>query len=63
MLLQKIGEPCKTVLDLFYLQGYALDAIAVEMEYKNEQVVAKRKFICLQQMRNLLQSARENGTF
>jgi len=62
MLLQKIGEPCKTVLDLFYLRGYALDAIAVEMEYKNEQIVAKRKFICLKQMRNLLQTTRESGT-
>ncbi len=54
MLLNRIGEPCKSVLELFYIKGYALDAIAVEMNYSNENVVAKRKFICLKQMRELL---------
>ena len=53
-LLNTIGEPCKTVLELFYLKGFAMDAIAAEMRYKNEQVAAKRKFICLRQMRELL---------
>jgi RNA polymerase sigma-70 factor (ECF subfamily) len=54
-LLQRIGEPCKTVLELFYLKGFAMDAIAAEMNYKSEQIAAKRKFICLKQMRVLLQ--------
>ena len=45
-LLTEIGEPCRTVLDLFYLKGYALDAIAGEMNYKTDQIAAKRKFIC-----------------
>ncbi len=53
-LLLKIGEPCKTVLELFYLKGYALDAIAIEMNYKSENIASKRKFICLKQMRKLL---------
>ncbi|GJM28251.1 MAG: hypothetical protein DHS20C17_08860 [Cyclobacteriaceae bacterium] len=60
-LLEQIGEPCKTVLELFYLKGYALESIALEMNYKSEQVAAKRKFICLRQMRNLLQTARQRG--
>jgi RNA polymerase sigma-70 factor (ECF subfamily) len=53
-LLSRIGEPCKTVLELFYLKGFAMDAIANEMNYKTEQIAAKRKFICLRQMRELL---------
>ena len=53
-LLSRIGEPCKTVLELFYLKGFAMDAIAHEMNYKTEQIAAKRKFICLRQMRELL---------
>jgi RNA polymerase sigma-70 factor (ECF subfamily) len=61
VLLEKIGEPCKTVLELFYLKGYALDAIAVEMNYKSEHIAAKRKFICLKQMRELLNENRLNG--
>ena len=58
-LLQQIGEPCKTVLDLFYLRGYALEAIASEMNYKSEQIAAKRKFICLKQMRQMLSTAQK----
>ena len=46
---------------MFYLKGYALDAIAGEMNYKSDQIAAKRKFICLKQMRVLLVEAREKG--
>jgi len=60
-LLNVIGEPCKTVLNLFYLKGFALDAIAAEMNYKTDQIAAKRKFLCLKQMRVLLVEARERG--
>jgi RNA polymerase sigma-70 factor (ECF subfamily) len=60
-LLNKIGEPCKTVLELFYLKGYALDSIAAEMNYKSENIASKRKFICLKQMRELLKENSING--
>jgi len=53
-LLLRIGEPCKTVLQLFYFQDYAMEAIANEMGYKTEQIAAKRKFICLQQLRTMM---------
>jgi RNA polymerase sigma-70 factor (ECF subfamily) len=60
-LLHAIGEPCKTVLELFYLKGFAMDAIAYEMNYKTDQIAAKRKFICLKQMKVLLTEARDRG--
>lgn len=53
-LLDNIGEPCKTVLHLFYFRQYSMEAIAHEMNYKTEQIAAKRKFICLKQMRDLI---------
>lgn len=53
-LLEKIGEPCKTVLHLFYFRQFSMEAIAHEMNYKTEQIAAKRKFICLKQMRDLI---------
>ena len=53
-LLSRIGEPCKTVLQLFYFQDYSMDSIATEMGYKSEQIAAKRKFICLQQLRTMM---------
>lgn len=61
VLLSRIGEPCKTVLELFYLKEYALDAIASEMNYKSENIVSKRKFICLKQMRSLLSEFRQKN--
>ncbi|MDH3244560.1 MAG: sigma-70 family RNA polymerase sigma factor, partial [Saprospiraceae bacterium] len=52
--LKKIGEPCKTVLKLFYFRHFSMDAIAKELNYKTEQIAAKRKHICLKQMRTLV---------
>lgn len=53
-LLEKIGEPCKTVLESFYFRQFSTEAIANKMEYKTREIAAKRKFICLQQLRALL---------
>ena len=58
-LLDRIGEPCKTVLDLFYFKQYSMEAIAAHQNYKTEQIAAKRKFICLKQLRALLLEARD----
>ena len=57
-LLDRIGEPCRTVLELFYFKQFSMEAIAAHMGYKTEQIAAKRKFICLKQLRGLLQEAR-----
>lgn len=53
-LLQRIGEPCKTVLHLFFFKNYSVEAIAHTMGYKNERGVSKRKSICLKQLRDLM---------
>ena len=55
-LLQRIGEPCKTVLELYYFHNYSLEAIADRMQYKTEQIAAKRKFICLKQLKTMMQT-------
>jgi RNA polymerase sigma-70 factor (ECF subfamily) len=56
-LLDTIGEPCKTVIELYYFKQYAMDAIATHLNYKTEQIAAKRKFICLKQLRSLLKGS------
>ena len=56
-LLERIGEPCKTVLQLYYFSNYSLEAIANHMQYKTEQIAAKRKFICLKQLRAMMQTS------
>ncbi|UZR97807.1 sigma-70 family RNA polymerase sigma factor [Chondrinema litorale] len=52
--LQKIGEPCKTVIELYYFRHFSMDAIANRLNYKTEQIAAKRKFICLKQLKSLM---------
>jgi len=54
--LQKIGEPCKTVIELFYFRHYSMEAIAIELGYKDERIAAKRKFICLRQLKELMKT-------
>ena len=56
-LLDQIGEPCKTVLELYYFRNYSMESIANAMDYKTEQIASKRKFICLQQIRTMLESS------
>ena len=53
-LLSQIGEPCNTVLKLYYFQNLNMKEIAKKMDYKTEQIAAKRKFICLKQLRSLM---------
>jgi RNA polymerase sigma factor (sigma-70 family) len=53
-LLSQIGEPCRTVLDMFYLRGYSMEALAEEMELPSEGAARKKKFDCLKKMRDLL---------
>ena len=55
VLLHQIGEPCKTVLELYYFHNYSMESIATELNYKTEQIAAKRKFICLQQIRSMME--------
>ncbi len=54
IVLEQMGDPCRTVLKRYYFDDYSMAAIAEEMQYKSEQIAAKRKFICLQQIRKLL---------
>lgn len=53
-LLAQIGEPCNSVLRMYYFQNLNMKEIAKKMEYKTEQIAAKRKFICLKQLRSLM---------
>jgi RNA polymerase sigma factor (sigma-70 family) len=54
-LLDKIGEPCKTLLELMYIQGQSTKEVVAAMNYSDERVVRKRKCLCLQKMREILQ--------
>jgi RNA polymerase sigma factor (sigma-70 family) len=53
-LLERIGDPCKKLLELIYIHDYVNEAVAEEMNIPSEGAVRKRKFDCLKKMRNLI---------
>ncbi|MFW5761817.1 MAG: RNA polymerase sigma factor [Cyclobacteriaceae bacterium] len=59
-ILEKIGEPCKTILYQYYFLNFSMEAIAIRQGYKNETVAKKKKFLCIQKIRELLKAAVKN---
>lgn len=55
--LAELGEPCKQILQLFYWKGYSMEAIARETGYKNESVAKKKKYGCLQKLKQIMKNA------
>lgn len=58
-LLAQLGDSCRRLLELVYLKGYVMEAVAKEMNIANEGTVRKRKFDCLKKMRQLLEQRKE----
>ena len=54
LILDKLEDPCKTLLTLYYYQNLSLESIAESMGYKNYGVVKKKKCLCLKSVRSLL---------
>lgn len=49
--LEKLAEPCKSILRLFYFKAYSMTEIARELRYKNENVVKSQKLRCLNEVK------------
>lgn len=52
-LLDKLGEPCKSILTLFYFDKFSMDAIANRLGYKNEHVVKAQKLRCFNSLKKM----------
>ena len=52
--LQKLGEPCKTMLELYYLHGMGLEELAKHLNYKNSDTIKNIKCRCLIKLRQLI---------
>lgn len=53
-LLHRLGEPCKTILTLFYYENKSFREIAGETQYENEQVVRNKKAKCMKTLADLI---------
>lgn len=50
-LLEDIGDPCRSIITMFYFDRFTADSIATRLGYKNEHVVKSQKLRCLKKLR------------
>ncbi len=50
-LLEQIGDPCRKLLNLIFIQGVPPKEVVDLMGYSDDRVVRKRKSLCLKQLR------------
>ena len=51
---KKLGDKCRQILELFYLQGMKLDEITQAKGYENKDVAKSQKSRCLKSLRQLI---------
>jgi RNA polymerase sigma-70 factor (ECF subfamily) len=49
-----LGDRCKSILNLFYYQGYNLDEIRDILNYSNKKVLKSQKSRCIKQLKDLI---------
>ncbi len=59
--LSKIGEPCKGILEAFYIQKKTMPEIAEAFEYTNADNAKTQKYKCLNRLKKIFFSQYKNG--
>ena len=57
----KIGEPCKSLLDAYYLQKKSMQGIAAEFGYTNADNAKTQKYKCLLRLKKLFFTQYKNA--
>ena len=60
--LEKLGDPCKSLLELYYFHGMTMEEIATRLNYKNPNTSKNLKYKCLMRLRNLFEKEMEKMT-
>lgn len=55
-LVEELGETCRKILLLFYYDNLSMREILEQTDYDNEQVVRNKKYKCLKQLEQLINS-------
>jgi len=53
-IVNKLGEPCRKLLMLFYYENLSMKEMLDHLPYENEQVVRNKKYKCLQQLTGMI---------
>ena len=59
--MSKIGEPCKGILEAFYIQKKTMPEIAEAFEYTNADNAKTQKYKCLNRLKKIFFSQYKNG--
>lgn len=51
--LEKLGDPCKSMLQLYYYHGMSMDEITEKMNYKNRLTTKNLKYKCINRLRSI----------
>ena len=54
MALEKMGDPCKSMLQLYYYKKLSMTEIGTLMGYKNADTVKNQKYKCIKRLQKLL---------
>jgi RNA polymerase sigma factor (sigma-70 family) len=57
-----LGEPCRTLLQLFYYYKASMREICEKLEYKNEDTAKNQKYKCLKRLQVLCGGEKNIGT-
>jgi hypothetical protein len=57
-----LGEPCKSLLEAFYLQKKNMQEIAVSFGYTNAENAKTQKYKCLIRLKKIFFTHYKNGT-
>ena len=52
--LNEMGEPCMSILTMFYFKKMSFQLIADKLKYKTEKVVKNQKYRCIQKLKESL---------
>jgi RNA polymerase sigma factor (sigma-70 family) len=55
-ILSQVGEPCKSILEKFYMYGLSMKDIVKDSEYKTEAVIRKKKHQCMQKIKEIVRA-------
>ena len=60
--MSKIGEPCKSLLDAYYIQKKNMQEIAADFGYTNSDNAKTQKYKCLVRLKKLFFAQYKNGS-
>jgi RNA polymerase sigma-70 factor (ECF subfamily) len=55
----QLGDPCHSLLDLFYYHKNSMEEIALALNYKNPETAKNQKYKCMERLRKLVEAELE----